>query len=176
MSNIIAIIWDFDKTLIKGYMEDPLFEEYSVNPQKFWDEVNALPEKYKAEQGVRVNPDTIYLNQILRYVKDGTFAGLNNAKLREFGNKLDFYSGVPDIFKRTKTLIEDDNACQEFDIKVEHYIISSGLTEIIKGSPVAEYVTGIWGCEFIEVFATSSLHQYGVRRRRSQRYSGFLSN
>lgn len=51
MSNIIALIWDFDKTLVDGYMQDPLFVEYGINNREFWKEVNALPEKYEKEQG-----------------------------------------------------------------------------------------------------------------------------
>ena len=46
MANIIAIIWDFDKTLINGYMQEPIFREYKVDAKKFWDEVNSLPKKY----------------------------------------------------------------------------------------------------------------------------------
>lgn len=61
MQNIIAIIWDFDKTLVDGYMQDPIFEEYKVNASEFWREVNALPKAY-AEEGVKINQDTIYLN------------------------------------------------------------------------------------------------------------------
>ena len=78
MANIIAVVWDFDKTLIDGYMQDPIFEEYHVNAKEFWDEVNNLPQKYKQEQNVRVNPDTIYLNHFINYVKQGKFKGLNN--------------------------------------------------------------------------------------------------
>ena len=47
MQNIIAIIWDFDKTLVDGYMQDPIFREYGVDASAFWKEVNALPQKYK---------------------------------------------------------------------------------------------------------------------------------
>lgn len=150
MSNIIAIVWDFDKTLINGYMEDPIFEEYGVNPNDFWNETNALPEKYMREQNVKVNPDTIYLNQLLAYTKRGVFKGLNNKKLRSYGEKLPFYPGVPDIFKRTQEVVSNDKICEEYGIRVEHYIVSTGLKEIIAGSPVADYVSGIWGCEFIE--------------------------
>ena len=39
MQNIIAIIWDFDKTLVDGYMQDPIFKEYKVNASDFWKEV-----------------------------------------------------------------------------------------------------------------------------------------
>lgn len=153
MANIIAIVWDFDKTLIWGYMEDPIFKEYGVDPRDFWNETNALPKKYMEEQGVRVNPDTVYLNQMLSYTKRGIFKGLSNAKLRSYGESLDFYDGVPDIFDRTKRAVEGNPAYSEYDIKVEHYVVSTGLKEIICGSPVQKYVSGVWGCEFIEAVA-----------------------
>ena len=60
MANIIAIVWDFDKTLVNGYMEDPIFQDYGVDAKAFWDEVSTLPLKYSREQNVRVNPDTVY--------------------------------------------------------------------------------------------------------------------
>lgn len=86
MLNVIAVIWDFDKTLINGYMQSPIFKDYNVDEKEFWKEVNSMPAEMK-EQGVRVNPDTAYLIQFTRKAKDGTFKGLSNAKLREYGSK-----------------------------------------------------------------------------------------
>lgn len=149
MANIIAVVWDFDKTLVNGYMEEPIFEYYGVDSSDFWREVNFLPEKYRVEQGVRVNPDTIYLNHFIHCAKKGVFKGLNNAMLYDFGKNLHFYEGIPKIFEETRNLIED-SIYQEYDIKVEHYIVSTGLSQVIKGSVVAQYVQGIWGCELIE--------------------------
>lgn len=150
MANIIAVIWDFDKTLIKGYMQEPLFKKFKVNPDEFWKEVRALPEKYMREQKVRVNEETIYLNHCLKYVRDGKFKGLSNEVLRSFGAKLEFYPGVPEIFSCLNEIIEADPSYKEYDIKLEHYIVSTGMTEVIKGSKIYEYVEGVWGCEFIE--------------------------
>ena len=150
MSNVIAVIWDFDKTLVNGYMQDPIFKHYNVDAKKFWDEVNALPEKYLREQGVRVNRDTIYLNHFINCAHSEIFPGLNNAKLKEFGADLVFYAGIPEIFSKTKKLIADNAQYQVHDIKVEHYIVSTGFTEVIKGSCVNDLVDGIWGCELIE--------------------------
>lgn len=150
MANIIAIVWDFDKTLIDGYMQDPIFKEYNVDAKEFWKEVNGLPEKYKEEQNVLVNPDTIYLNQFIKYTKSGVFHGLNNNKLYEFGKEMKFYNGVPEIFKDTKDLIEGNPIYKEYDIKVEHYIVSTGMAQIIRGSAVMPYVDHVWGCELIE--------------------------
>ena len=69
MSNIIAVIWDFDKTLVDGYMQDPIFEKYDVDAKKFWEEVNSLPDKYWNDQKVKVNKDTIYLNHFINKTK-----------------------------------------------------------------------------------------------------------
>ncbi len=150
MANIIAVIWDFDKTLVNGYMQDPIFAEYNVDSRTFWDEVNALPEKYMREQGVRVNRETIYLNHFINCAKRGVFPGLDNRKLRAYGRELVFYKGIPEIFERTKRLVADESKYREYDIKVEHYIVSTGMAEIIRGSAVMDHVEAIWGCEFIE--------------------------
>lgn len=125
MANIIAVIWDFDKTLVDGYMQDPIFEKYNIDAAKFWKEVNALPQKYKGEQDVRVNRDTIYLNHFIQCAKNGTFPGLNNEKLKEFGKQLKFYAGVPEVFKKTQELISSNPTYQEYNVRVEHYMISS---------------------------------------------------
>lgn len=150
MSNIIAVVWDFDKTLISDYMQDPIFKKYGVDAKEFWKEVNELPAKYLSEQNVKVNPDTIYLNHFINYAKAGKFKGLNNAILRELGKELEFYNGLPKLMEISKKMIEDNPIYSEYDIKVEHYIVSTGFTEMIKGSAVNDYVSGIWGCELIE--------------------------
>ena len=150
MSNIIALVWDFDKTLIDGYMQDPIFAEYGVDSSAFWEEVNGLPKKYKEEQGIMVNPDTIYLNQFIRYAKDGRFKGLTNAKLKEFGKAQKFYPGALDILKKTKDLIANNPDYQAYDIKLEHYIVSTGFRQVITGSAVMPYMEYVWGCDLIE--------------------------
>lgn len=148
--NVIALVWDFDKTLVDGYMQDPIFERFGVDSTAFWGEVNALPERYRKKQGVDVNPDTIYLNQFIKYAHDGTFAGLSNESLKGFGKELRFYPGVPEIFDATRRVVEDEPSYKEYDIRVEHYIVSTGIKKVIEGSVVAEKVERIWGCEFIE--------------------------
>ncbi len=150
MANIIAVVWDFDKTLVDGYMQDPIFKEYGIDAKQFWNEVNALPEKYMKEQNVKVNPDTIYLNHFIKYARNGKLPGLDNKKLESFGAKLKFYEGIPEIFSKTKELIENNAIYKEYDIRVEHYIVSTGMSRIIKGSCVMPFVKNVWGCELIE--------------------------
>ena len=150
MQNVIAVIWDFDKTLVNGYMQDPIFIEYGINAGEFWKEVNSLPDKYWAEQKVKVNRDTIYLNQFLRYVREGKFPKLSNEKLKGYGAQQNFYAGIPEIFRTTKSLLEEDEVCKEYNIRVEHYIVSTGFAEVIRGTSLMDYVEDIWGCELIE--------------------------
>lgn len=149
MQNVIAVIWDFDKTLIDGYMQSPMFKDYCIDEKAFWNEVKEMPKIY-AEQGIRVNPDTAYLIHFKRKAFDGTLKGLTNSKLREYGLKQHFYPGIPDFIRKTKNLLKSDQECNEYNIRVEHYIVSTGFAEVIKGSPLAELVDGIWGCELIE--------------------------
>jgi len=146
---VIACIWDFDKTLIPGYMQSPLFDAYGIDGKAFWGAVNQLPELY-AKMGCHVSKDTVYLNHLLSYVKNGPLKGLSNRRLRELGRELRFYPGLPEFFKTIKNLISGDPAFQRYGVSVEHYIISTGLAEMIRGSSIAPYVDGIFGCEFIE--------------------------
>lgn len=154
--NTIAIIWDFDKTLINGYMQQPLFKKYGIKDKDFWAEVGSLTKAY-ADKGVRVNVDTIYLNHILTCVNQGIMPGLNNNILFELGSELEFYAGIPKIFEALKDEVQKNPDYQKFSIHVEHYIISTGLAEMIKGSVISKYVDGIWGCEFIETPIRSNL-------------------
>ncbi len=147
--NIVACIWDFDKTLIPGYMQFPIFRHYEVDEAKFWREVNGLP-AYYARRGQRVSADTVYLNHLLTYVQAGIFAGLNNALLRKMGPDLPFYPGLPDFLKTLSDLTRSRPEYRKHDITLEHYIISTGLAEMIRGSAIAPFVEDIYGCELIE--------------------------
>ncbi len=149
MANIIAVIWDCDKTLIDGYMQDPLFKRFNIDSHAFWEEERAVLSA-TADKGIRVNPDTYYLNYFIKCAHNGTIPGLNNAMLREIGKEQRFYSGIPEIFRQTKEMFSDDKSYSEYGIQVEHYIVSTGFAETIRGSELMPYVDGIWGCELLD--------------------------
>jgi len=147
--NVIALVWDFDKTLISGYMQAPLFRRFGVDSSRFWSEVDGLV-AYYGRQGIRANVDTIYLNHLLTYVKQGPLAGLDNATLRALGQELEFYPGLPGFFSQVRTEIEGDPAFAAFGIRLEHYVVSTGFAETIRGSAIAPLVEDVFACEFIE--------------------------
>lgn len=147
--NVIALVWDFDKTLIPGYMQEPLFRRYGVDDQTFWAETNGLVSRYH-ERGYKLSGEIGYLNHILTYVLAGKMAGLNNKILEECGKEIGFYPGLPDFFRKAKLWVEEKPEFKKHDIQLEHYIVSTGIAPMIRGSAIAPYVEGIWACEFIE--------------------------
>jgi len=147
--NVIALVWDFDKTLIPGYMQDPIFSTFNVDPGTFWNEVNALP-AYCRRFGVHMHPDNSYLNHLLTYVQHGRMSGLTNAKLRELGAQIEFHPGLPEFFQHLKDELAALPDAERFELKLEHYIVSTGLREMIEGSAIRPFVDGIWASEFLE--------------------------
>jgi hypothetical protein len=145
----VACIWDFDKTLIPEYMQSPLFRRYRINEPQFWEETNRLSEHYQ-KRGYRLSSEISYLNHLLTYVQAGLMAGLNNKILRDCGKDIVFYPGLPEFFDRAKLWVAEKPEYAALDIQLEHYIVSTGIAEMIRGSKIFPYVDGIWGCEFIE--------------------------
>ena len=151
LQNIIACIWDFDKTLSPGYMQAPIFERYKVDPKKFWKEVEQLPDYYKKNGLDLISTDTLYLNHLLTYARQGKFKELNNATLRKLGSQIELYEGLPDFFDKIKHFVSMNPEYVQHEIQVEHYIVSTGFHAArIPGSGIAPHVDGVWGCEFVE--------------------------
>ena len=147
--NTIACIWDFDKTLIPDYMQAPLFRRYGVNEPQFWKETNSLAEHYK-HRGYHISGEIAYLNHILTHVLGGQMTKLNNRVLRECGREIVFYPGLPDFLDHCRGYAQEKAEYRKHEIQLEHYVVSTGLAEMIRGSTVASKVDGIWGCEFVE--------------------------
>jgi hypothetical protein len=131
-------------------MQTPIFELYRVDPKKFWKEVEELPNYYRKDGLDLISTDTLYLNHILTYTRQDTFKGLNNATLRRLGGKIELYEGLPDFFDKIKHFVATNPEYVQHEIQVEHYIVSTGLRQMILGSKIAPHVDGVWGCEFIE--------------------------
>jgi hypothetical protein len=147
--NVVAVVWDFDRTLAPGAMQVPIFEEYGVDGERFWREVGALPAHY-GRLGVKVNPDSAYLNHLITYAAHGRMDRLTNARLRELGARIELYQGLPEFFPHLQGAVGDVPDADRFELRLEHYVVSAGLKEMIEGSAIRPYVEGIWASEFIE--------------------------
>ena len=147
--NTIACIWDFDKTLIPEYMQSPLFRRYGVDEANFWAETNALIEQYR-KRGYHLAGELGYLNHLLTYTLAGPLAGLNNKILLECGADIKFYPGLPDFFDQAKKFVHEKPEYQKHEISLEHYVVSTGIAQMVRGSAIAKHIDGVWACEFIE--------------------------
>ena len=88
----------------------------------------------------------MYLNHLLTYARKGLLPGLTNARLRELGAEISFFPGLPDAFEMLSQQVAEHHQ----EIRLEHYVVSNGMAEMIRGSALAiSLLDGIWGCEFI---------------------------
>jgi hypothetical protein len=152
---IIAFIWDFDRTLTTGYMQGPLFNHYGVDETQFWREVNAL-KRFYGEFDLQLAEDTAYLEHTLNYVRMGNFAGLNNSVLRDLGSEVQLAPGMPDFMRRTREFVRTDERYAKNLVSVEHYVVSTGLRQMIEGNAIFQHLDGVWACELLPAAPTAS--------------------
>ncbi len=134
---IVALIYDFDGTLSPGNMQEFGFiQAVGKTKEEFW----------SMSDGIAVGQDA---SNVLSYMKlmydEAHKAGipLRRSKFKEFGKQIELFPGVKEWF----TLV--NNYGRERGVKVEHYINSSGLKEIIEGSPIASEFKHIYAGTFI---------------------------
>ena len=94
------------------------------------------------KRGYRLSGEIGYLNHLLTYVLAGPMAGLNNKVLRECGAEIALLPRPPGFFARRKAWVREKPDYRKHDIQLEHYIVSTGLAEMIRGSAIAAHVDG----------------------------------
>lgn len=146
---VVAFIWDYDRTLVPGNQQAPLFAEYGVEESEFWREVDGLVEFYD-RRGIAIGRDSAYLLHILSYVEHGIFDGLTNEKLRTLGAAIEPAPGIPEFFEATRKRVAGDPKYVEEGITVEHYAVSTGIRHMIEGSVIGSHLDGVWANSFIE--------------------------
>lgn len=132
---ILAICYDFDKTLSPDDMQaQGYIQSLGQDTDAFWKESNALA----AENDMDQNLAYMYL---MVTKSKGKFY-VTKDKLKEYGSKVELFEGVESWFDR----ITDYG--REKGVKVEHYIISSGLKEMIEGTAIADKFEKIYASCF----------------------------
>lgn len=134
---ILAFVYDFDKTLCIDDMQNFSFiPSLGMEPKEFWNETSIFSEKYGVEKILS------YMYMMISLCKKRGIA-ITRTWLNSLGKDVKFYEGVSTWFERINAYGEEKG------VKIEHYILSSGTSEIIEGSSIAKEFTRIFGCEFI---------------------------
>ena len=133
---IVALLYDFDKTLCTQDMQNYAFiPSLGMAPEDFWREANAFGWQERMD-GVLA-----YMYTMIRKCAElGT--PLTRESLRRCGRSIAFFPGVTDWFDRL------NRYGGLLGVQVEHYVISSGLREIIEGSAIAGAFKEIYASEF----------------------------
>lgn len=133
---IIAIMYDFDKTLSRSDMQDYGFiPALGMTPSEFWGETG------KFQEATGVERILSYMYTMVRLSKEKGIK-LTRETLNSMGKNIEFFNGVTTWFDRINSYGD------ELGVDIEHYIISSGTKEILEGSSIAKNFKYMFGCEF----------------------------
>ena len=133
---VVAIMYDFDKTLCTKDMQDYGFiPSLNLKPYEFWEKANVFGEAQQMDS---------ILSYLYTMIEEKKKQGLpiTRESLKKSGEEIVLYQGVKDWFERVNLY----GAAQ--GVVVEHYVISSGLTDIIKGTSIAKQFKKIYACTY----------------------------
>lgn len=134
---IIAIMYDFDKTLAVTDMQNFSFiPRLNLTPQEFWGETEVIRTKFDMDKILS------YMYTMILECRKRNIP-LTREYLNSCSEGIKYFDGITTWFERINDYAEKN------DVIVEHYIISSGNSEIIEKCSIAKYFTKIFGCEFI---------------------------
>ncbi len=122
---VLAICYDFDKTLSPTDMQaQGYIQSVGYDVEEFWEKTNALA------QANEMDSNLAYMYVMMDEARGRLL--FNREKLEEYGSRVQLFPGVDGWFGRINEYGKERN------VKVEHYIISSGLKEMIDGTSIAK--------------------------------------
>ena len=132
----MALIYDFDGTLSPGNMQEFGFiQAIGQTPEEFWSKSNTVP------NGQEVSSILSYMKLMIDEARKKGIS-LTRESFVSFGRGIELFEGVSEWF----SLI--NRYGDEHGVNVEHYINSSGQTELIEGTCIAGEFKKIFACSF----------------------------
>ncbi len=134
---IFAIMYDFDRTLSPRDMQEYQFiPSLGMKPSEFWNEANTFGDKNGMDK---------ILSYMYTMIKKSAERGtpLTRKRVVDCGSNIEFFKGVTSWFERMNRFGIENG------VIVEHYVLSSGLVEIIEGSEIGKYFNKIYASEFL---------------------------
>ena len=132
---VVAICYDFDKTLSPDDMQAQGFiQSVDYEVSEFWQESNGLAEQNDMDQNLA------YMFKMMEIAEGHVL--FTKDTLLKYGSQVRLFPGVEDWFRRIRDYGEAHG------VIVEHYIISSGLKEMIEGTAIASEFEKIYASTF----------------------------
>lgn len=131
----VALLYDFDGTLAKGNMQEYDFmEKLNIKPDDFWAKSDNLALEQNADNNLA------YMRIML---EEAQKIGTTREDFIACGKNIKFFEGVTDWFDRINAY------GKKLGINVEHYLLSSGLYEIVEGCPIFNKFKKVYACRFM---------------------------
>ena len=132
-----ALIYDFDGTLAPGNMQEYDFiPAVGQSNREFWNDANSLAEEQDADMTLT------YMAKMLEAARSRKLS-LRREAFQESGRNIRLFLGVKEWFGRINAYAAARG------VRVLHYINSSGLKEMIEGTPIASEFRKIYACSFL---------------------------
>jgi hypothetical protein len=133
-----AVVYDFDGTLAPGNVQEHTLipEQLQMSVTDFWQAVAIEKRAHDADQIL------VYMRLLLERAR-AVGKPITRASLEAHGARVPLFAGVPEWFDR----INAHAAAR--GLALEHYVVSSGNEELIRGSVIAPYFKHIFGCRYV---------------------------
>lgn len=142
MKPIIALLYDFDRTLCTTDMQNYSFiPNMGMEVDAFWAEVNAF--------GAAACMDPILAYQYMMIRKSGeNRRSVHREDFVALGRDIAFFPGILGTSESLGWFTRMDAYAESLGAVCEHYIISSGLREIIEGTEIGGMFKEIYASEY----------------------------
>ena len=138
--NIIALVYDFDGTLSPKPMQEYTFlPQIGVSPKKFWSEVNKLTKEHEAEGLIT------YMHLMYKKAKAKGIE-IRRQDLVNLGENVELFHGVTEWFENINQYIKE---LSNNTVSVRHYLVSSGLKEIVEGTSIYPHFHNVFASEYL---------------------------
>jgi len=132
----VAIVYDFDGTLASGNMQEHSFiPKIRMTARNFWNMAGQLAKENEADSVLT------YMNLMIKKASEADVS-IREEDFKEHGKSVNLFTGVKTWFNRINKYGRGSG------LKLEHYIISSGIKEMIAGTPIANKFERIYASSF----------------------------
>lgn len=136
-NNNVAFIYDFDGTLAHGNIQEYNFiPAINMSSKDFWQEVDKMKIEHNMENVLA------YMYLMLKKAEENNIS-VKKSSFVNYGKSVTFYDGVESWFDRI------NEYGKKLGLNIHHYIVSSGIKEMIEGTKISDKFERIYACSFL---------------------------